>query len=178
MLAQLVSVPFETKLHEIFFPSLREIGELWETGEASVAQEHFASGVIRTHLAALFVTTAQQPLSARHAACTTLPHDEHEIGALALGIQLSQYGYRVSYLGSKMPLDALEGFIEKQKPQLVCVSCITLPEQGEFLRYIERLGRFVERGVRVVLGGGQLGTFSVPDKSRIEFYQDWRAFVA
>ncbi len=178
MLATLVNVPFEIKLHEVFFPVLRDIGDRWECGEVSVAQEHFASGIIRTYLAALFVTTAQQPLGARHAVCTTLPHDEHEIAALALGIHLSQSGYRVSYLGSKMPVEPLGGFMERQRPHLLCVSCITLPEAPEFEDYVRRVGEFRKLGVRVVLGGQLLSGLTPPEGSGVEYYADWRSFVA
>jgi methanogenic corrinoid protein MtbC1 len=129
-------------------------------------------------LAALFVTTVQRPFGARHAVCTTLPHDEHEIAALALGIHLSQHGYRVSYLGSKLPLDALDGFVRKQKPSLLCVSCITLPDDSEFEDYVQQLSEYKSYGVRVVLGGQTLGGRTPPKGSEIEFHTDWRSFVA
>ncbi len=178
LIAQLVNVPFEVKLHEVFFPVLKEVGDRWESGEISVAQEHFASGVIRTHLAAQFVTIAQQPFGARHAVCTTLPHDEHEIGALALGIHLSQCGYRVSYLGSKLPMDALAGFVNKQQPDLVCVSCITLPPDDELQDYLRQLKEMKREGLRLVLGGRRLSERDPELLAGLEFYTDWRSFVA
>src|SRR4051794_19058581 len=37
----------EALLSEVIIPYLRELGERWERGEASIAQEHFASAVLR-----------------------------------------------------------------------------------------------------------------------------------
>lgn len=178
MLAQLFNVPSDIKIHEIYFPILKAIGDLWEQGTVSVAQEHFASGIIRSHLAAQFIATVQQPITARHAACTTLPHDEHDIAAMALGLQLSQSGYRVSYLGSKMPILDLAEFVEKQRPDLLCVSCITLPTPSEFENYLLRVGNFVKQGVRVVLGGRLLADNQSPVPLGVEIYPDWRTFLA
>ena len=43
----------DTLLSEVVLPYLRELGERWARGEASVAQEHFASSVLRGRLLGL-----------------------------------------------------------------------------------------------------------------------------
>jgi hypothetical protein len=43
----------DTFLTEIVLPYLHELGDRWQRGEASVAQEHFASAVLRGRLSAL-----------------------------------------------------------------------------------------------------------------------------
>ncbi len=42
-----------TVLRDVVLPYLTELGERWRRGTASVAQEHFASNVIRGRLAGL-----------------------------------------------------------------------------------------------------------------------------
>ena len=42
-----------TRLSEVVLPYLRELGERWLRGDASVAQEHFASSVLRGRLLGL-----------------------------------------------------------------------------------------------------------------------------
>lgn len=178
MLAQLVNVPFDIKLHEVVFPVLKTIGDLWEQGIASVAQEHFASAIFRANLAALLVTAVRQPRTARHAACTTLPQDDHEIPALALAVQLGQSGYRVSYLGPKMPFLDLCGFVDTQKPNLLCISCIVLPSEEEFMRYLNDTTYFVQQGVRVVFGGQRLADLKITAPPGIEICPSWLSFIA
>jgi DNA-binding transcriptional MerR regulator len=49
----LTSTTVDTLLREIVLPYLDDLGDRWERGAASVAQEHFASGVLRGRLLAL-----------------------------------------------------------------------------------------------------------------------------
>lgn len=176
ILASLLSVPFRQRLHQIYFPLLRDIGDAWEQGVISVAQEHFASGVLKAHLATIFINSTQFSLSAPHAACTTLPHDEHEIAALAMAIELSMTGHRVSYLGAKLPLSDLVGFCKSQKPKLLCISCITLPSEESFNAYLRGLVPLGEKGIRIVLGGAPLlgHSFDGP----VELIPSWESFSA
>ena len=46
----LATFTFETVAREVMLPLLREVGERWERGEISVAQEHFASSLLRGRL--------------------------------------------------------------------------------------------------------------------------------
>ena len=43
----------ETVLRDVVLPYLRELGERWERGDATVAQEHFASNLLRGRLLGL-----------------------------------------------------------------------------------------------------------------------------
>ena len=46
----LATTTLDAFLVEVMLPSLRELGERWERGKASVAQEHFASSILRGRL--------------------------------------------------------------------------------------------------------------------------------
>ena len=102
-------------------PSLFEVGERWLRGEISVAQEHFASTVVRSRLANLFHSSpyhAQGPLIL--VACA--PGELHEIGAQSLAVFLRRAGYRVVYLGQNVPQESLIGMVRALRPALVCCS--------------------------------------------------------
>ena len=43
----LAEFTLDTVFDEVMLPAMREIGESWERGEVTVAQEHFASNLIR-----------------------------------------------------------------------------------------------------------------------------------
>lgn len=174
ILARLVTVSFTLRLQEIYFPVLHEIGDRWERGEISIAQEHFASGLIKSHLAAIFISTPAPSPTADHVVSVTMPHDEHEIAALALAIHLSLKGRRVTYLGSKLPREELVEFCVKQRPQLVCVSCITLPSRGDMRVFTDALIPVVLQGTRVVMGGSAL--VNVEIDPRIEVAPNWGDF--
>ena len=43
----LATLTLDVVLRDVLMPYLNELGERWEQGEASVAQEHFASNLVR-----------------------------------------------------------------------------------------------------------------------------------
>jgi MerR family transcriptional regulator, light-induced transcriptional regulator len=174
ILARLVTVSFSIRLQEVYFPVLHEIGDRWERGDISIAQEHFATGLIKNHLAAIFVSTPAPALDAEHVVSVTMPHDEHEIAALALAIHLSLKGRRVTYLGSKLPKEELIQFCLKHRPQLVCISCITLPSRGDLRLFTDALRPVVQQGTRVVMGGTSL--VGVEMDPLIEVAPNWGDF--
>lgn len=172
LLGQVQGVPFTTRLHEIYFPVLRNLGQLWERGDISIAQEHYASGLIRSNLAALLLTAPAPAPGALHVACTTFPKEQHEIVALALAVQLSLLSKRVTYLGANMPVDDLADFCMKQTPDLVCVSCIQAPDEATLTHYTQTLSSKAPSGTRIVLGGRCLVGITSPS-TQVEIVPNW-----
>jgi DNA-binding transcriptional MerR regulator len=73
----------ETVLQEVVLPYLHRLGDRWAAGEASVAQEHFASNLLRGRLLGLAQGWGQGQGPAAILAC--LPGEHHELGLLAFG---------------------------------------------------------------------------------------------
>lgn len=109
----------EAVLRDVVLPCLRELGERWETGEVSVAQEHFASAVLRGRLLGLArgfdVGVGPRALLA----CPS--GDRHDLGLLCFGIGLRERGWRVTFLGADTPIEALHGAAVQLQPALVVV---------------------------------------------------------
>src|SRR5918994_603752 len=93
-------------LSEVILPCFRQIGGLWERGEASVAQEHFASNVVRSRLVAL--TRGWDQGSGSRAVLACLPGEQHDIGLLCFGLALWNRGWRIVYLGQATPVADME----------------------------------------------------------------------
>ena len=93
-------------LTDVVLPYLRELGERWERGEASIAQEHFASAVLRGRLLGLARGWGRGLGPLALLAC--LPGEQHDLGLIAFGLALRARGWRVAYLGPDTPLDTLD----------------------------------------------------------------------
>jgi DNA-binding transcriptional MerR regulator len=177
ILAQFGGMPFEERLHQVFFPVLERVGNLWEAGQINVAQEHYASAIIRDQLVSILIAVGTRSAHEPHAACATFPGELHELPALALGVHLGLRGFRVSYLGANLPLFDLVDFCAKQRPELICVSVL-----GSFApRDIEDYGRGLRAGAaagaRVVIGGTGVThepPLSTPGVEYIPRWQDFR----
>ena len=71
-------------------------------GDASIAQEHFASALLRGRLLGLARGwgTGSGPLGLL--AC--FPGDQHDLGLLCFGLALRGQGWRITFLGPDTPL--------------------------------------------------------------------------
>jgi DNA-binding transcriptional MerR regulator len=124
VLDQLLStLTVETVLRDVVLPYLHELGERWQRGEVSVAQEHFASNVIRGRLASLGRGWGHGHGPRAILACA--PGELHDLGLLAFGIVLNRNGWRIEYLGASTPLDDLIGLAGSKRPNLVVVTATT-----------------------------------------------------
>ena len=77
--------PVEAVTDRLLLPVLRELGRRWESGEGSIAQEHFFSGYVRDKLGARFHHRTRHDRGPRIlAAC--LHEEQHEIGLLVFAL--------------------------------------------------------------------------------------------
>jgi DNA-binding transcriptional MerR regulator/methylmalonyl-CoA mutase cobalamin-binding subunit len=101
---------FDTMLHEILVPILVRIGDEWEKGIISVAQEHFATEVIKQRLFQFMRLFQHNKLYPKMlAACPS--QERHEVGLLIFTLFMRRKGVEVVYLGPDVPV---EGLIEMQ----------------------------------------------------------------
>ena len=120
----------ETVLRDVVLPYLRALGDRWERGDVSVAQEHFASNLIRGRLAGLARGWGHGHGPRAILAC--VPDELHDIALLAFGIVLNRNGWRIEYLGASTPLDDLIRLAHAQRPDLI-VLVGTKPERFDGL---------------------------------------------
>jgi DNA-binding transcriptional MerR regulator len=117
-----------TVLRDVVLPFLTELGERWERGTASIAQEHFASNVIRGRLAGLARGWGNGHGPRAVLACP--PGELHDLALMIFGIILNGNGWRIDYLGMITPVDELTRTVAMRRPDLVVLAA-TLPENLE-----------------------------------------------
>ena len=110
-------------LRDAVLPYLHELGERWERGEVSIAQEHFASSLLRGRLLGLARGwgNAGSPL----ALLACVPGDQHDLGLICFGLALRRHGWRIAYLGPDTPLDTLGETARQLGPALVVLTATT-----------------------------------------------------
>jgi DNA-binding transcriptional MerR regulator len=107
----------EMVLREVVLPYLHRLGERWESGGVSVAQEHFASNLLRGRLLGLAQGWGQGRGPAAVLAC--VPGEHHELGLLAFGVALRRRGWRITYLGTDSPIGAVADTSRAVQPAVV-----------------------------------------------------------
>jgi MerR family transcriptional regulator, light-induced transcriptional regulator len=136
---------------DVILPYLRELGDRWQRGEASVAQEHFASIVLRGRLLAL--ARGWDRSAGPRALLACAPGERHDLGLLVFGLVLRQPGWRITFLGADTPLDTLLSATQDLSPAAVVLIALA-PERLEPLR--EQLTELA-RDTPLLLGGTGTG---------------------
>jgi MerR family transcriptional regulator, light-induced transcriptional regulator len=152
----------EVVLREVVLTYLRELGDRWERGEASVAQEHFASQVLRGRLLGLARNWDRGGGPRAVLAC--MPGEQHDLGLIAFGLGLRDRGWRVTFLGPDTPLDTLSDAVTTLEPEVVVLTATT-PDRFESGRdALRRLARAVPL---YAAGAGALPAFATDIGARL-----------
>ncbi len=141
--------PPEEVCLEVLLAGLREIGDMWYAGEASVHQEHFASALAMRRVGAL----VQSASVSCHTNCILVvapPSENHSFNLLLLTFLLLRRGQEVAYLGINVPLEWMDETIKRLRPRWLITASQYLPSCAGVLK----LANFVkERGVPLGYGG-------------------------
>ena len=137
----------DTVLGRVVLPYLDELGERWRRGEASVAQEHFASNLLRGRLLGLARGWGQG--SGPRAILACAPGEQHDLGLVVFGLALRQRGWRITFLGPDTPPTTLAEAAMTLDPEIVVVTGTTA---ATFRKAVPDLRELANRR-RVALGG-------------------------
>jgi MerR family transcriptional regulator, light-induced transcriptional regulator len=137
----------DAALRDVVLPALRQVGERWERGEISVAQEHFATELISGRLRGLGREWGAGLGPRAVLACPS--GERHDVGLLCCGLALDRRGWRVTYLGADTPVDALESVVGTVEPAIVVIGAV---QAAPLHAAAPALGRLAKR-VPIAVGG-------------------------
>ncbi|NIK11467.1 MerR family transcriptional regulator [Alkalibacillus almallahensis] len=153
---------YEDVLHHIFVPILHRIGDEWEKGALSVAQEHFASEFIMQRCTE-FLRILPIDHSLPKALAFTPEHELHHIGLLMFSLFLRKQGMEVLYLGANTPLDHVTHVLESNDIKLI-VTSLTYPDDEQLSKLKEGLEEFIHHDpeLEIAIGGAGISSNTMP----------------
>jgi MerR family transcriptional regulator, light-induced transcriptional regulator len=119
----LSTATLDSILSDVLIPFLRELGKRWERGEITVAQEHFASSVLRGRLLGL-ARGWDRGIGPR-VLLSCAPGERHDLGLIAFGLALQARGFRILYLGADTPIESVAQTARAVRPHVVVVSAVS-----------------------------------------------------
>ncbi len=111
----------ESTIIDVLLPLFVRVGEMWELGRIGVAQEHFASSLVRRRLGALSLTWGVGTGPVAVLACP--PGEFHDIVLLSFGVLLGRAGWRIRYLGPDTPIHSLAAAARLTQADAVVLAC-------------------------------------------------------
>lgn len=143
----LVAFTPATVARDVLLPYMHELGEQWNGGHVTIAQEHFATNFFQARLYAL-ARGWDRGLGPR-ALLACAPHEQHNLALVVFGIALHELGWRITYLGSNTPIEALAEVAEISNPELTVVAATM---RQRLPRHTKQLSSFNDRW-SLALGG-------------------------
>ncbi|PKL15839.1 MAG: hypothetical protein CVV49_19380 [Spirochaetae bacterium HGW-Spirochaetae-5] len=136
-------------------PSLYRIGDLWESGEISVAVEHLATSIVSrtiSQLSFLYIPVIDRD---RRVMVLCVSGECHQMGAMMVANCFEMDGWSVNFLADSVPFRDTMQHIAAFKPHLLALS-VTMPynitPMIELIKKIKTGGYYDEMKI---LAGGQ-----------------------
>lgn len=132
-----------------------QVGNHWHSGQITIAAEHaFTARLKHILLGLLFMNNnTSEGTHQPRAVCANLPQEYHELGLLRVSIYLKSWGFRITYLGANTPIEDLQDYCTRIKPDLVVVSCAASLSRSSKLESLQTLHDSVAPLGPVVVGG-------------------------
>ncbi len=158
---QLATRSLEHSLLTVYLPLLHQVGELWERGRATIAQEHFATSWVRRQLDRMLAQTAHDRRPQR-VLLAGLPGERHELGLMAIAVQLGLRGIAVTYLGADLPADDVARAANAGRYSGIAQSAVLPLEPAALRRHANRVRTQLVKPTPLILGGPGLPSIDPP----------------
>jgi methanogenic corrinoid protein MtbC1 len=136
-------------LSSVLQPLLEEVGDRWERGELTVAEEHLVSEAVRSRLGHLLADSGGGVRGVAILACA--PGERHELGLMMAALALRRDGWKIVYLGADTPLADAFDMAEKLSANVLGIS-VAMEAHGSALT--EEIGKTdPPAGLQLVVGG-------------------------
>jgi len=137
----------------VIAPAMHEIGELWESGSVTVAQEHLATTLSHHVLSRLY--SGMLGGTQRHGGSVVVagvPGEHHLLGLRMAADVFEGAGFDVRFLGTDVPHDSLLAWVADHDPAIVALGA-TMPLDGASLLQQLQALQGLDPALQLVIGG-------------------------
>lgn len=128
--SHLMRFGLEKTMLELFFPFLKRIGVLWQTGQVNPAFEHFMSNLIRQKIIVAIDSQASVKNERAKKFVLFLPESEiHEIGLLFANYAIRSRGHHTVYLGQNLPYTELDAVVNQYEADYIMTVLTSTPSK-------------------------------------------------
>jgi DNA-binding transcriptional MerR regulator len=139
----------DATLADVLQPLLQTVGERWEHGTLSVAEEHLVSEAVRSRLGHLLGDAGGGVRGVALLACA--PGERHELGLMMTAIALRRDGWKVVYLGADTPLADALALATRLESRILGISLASAKRADAVQEVLAEIG--LPDGLALVVGG-------------------------
>lgn len=147
----------ESFFENVVRPAMYRIGNKWQEGEISVAEEHLASSTVSRVISTLYSRFVTFEDNKGSVVVTAVANEFHEIGSRIIADSLELEGWDVDHLGVDTPKSDLINLLLDKKPFLLGLSVAIPFNLTAAIETIEMVRNRPELdGVKILIGGKTL----------------------
>jgi DNA-binding transcriptional MerR regulator/methylmalonyl-CoA mutase cobalamin-binding subunit len=168
-------------IENLIIPLVYKIGELWHEGIIRIANEHLATAVIRSFLANLIVQNKASENAPLLISATPRGQD-HEIGAMIVGVTAAPLGWKVIYLGPNLPVEEIAAVADSLEAKAVALSIVYPGDDQQLKSDLQNLKRILPQNISIIIGGrasadyldiiDEIGATHIKDTKRLRLELD------
>jgi diguanylate cyclase (GGDEF)-like protein len=140
----------------VIAPAMWRIGELWERGEISVADEHLATALTHQAMASIYGPSLGHKIMPGRILMAAVEGEQHALGLRMAADVIELAGYETIYLGADVPTADLLQAVATRSPDLVGLSA-TMPSSIKALDRVIAEIQGLEPNPIVLFGGQGVG---------------------
>lgn len=152
--AAIFFAPYEL-IVDVLAPLMQEVGDGWESGRITIAQEHFTSHLVRSVIGSLL--RVRQPAGDETLLFLTPSNELHELGILFAAALAAAKGMRAIVLGASVPSKQVAAAARVIGPSRVVVGITNAEDVEASAAYVAELRQALPSSTSIYLGG-QAGT--------------------
>lgn len=147
---------------KVFQESQYKVGELWQTGKISVAQEHFCTAATQSVMSSLYQYIFQTEKIGKNFLSFCVSDELHDLGIKIVTDLVEMAGFDTVYLGANVPTRQIEEAIFDYKADVIGISVSIASHINTLVDIIKQI-RFSKysSNVKIIVGGYCLN--SLPD---------------
>jgi len=168
-------------IENLIIPLVYKIGELWHEGIIRIANEHLATAVIRSFLANLIEQNKASENAPLLISATPRGQD-HEIGAMIVGVTAAPLGWKVIYLGPNLPVEEIAAVADSLEAKAVALSIVYPGDDQQLKSDLQNLKRILPQNISIIIGGrasadyldiiDEIGATHIKDTKRLRLELD------
>jgi DNA-binding transcriptional MerR regulator/methylmalonyl-CoA mutase cobalamin-binding subunit len=134
-------------------PLIKQIGDSWQCGDLTVAQEHFATDILSNFLGSRWRRQNERK-QGKTAILTTLPGESHLLGLQMCAVVMSTTDWKIVSLGLDTPEEEIINTVNQCGAPLLCASVSGWYGVSRAKPILWRLKKQLSQKTEFVVGGG------------------------
>lgn len=169
----------EHTMHNLFFPFMKRIGVLWQSGQVNPAFEHFMSNLIRQKIIVAIDGLTPVKIDNPKKFLLFLPEQEtHELGLLFANYIIRSRGHHTLYLGQNLPFTDIDSVLTQYQCNYIMSVLTLIPLKITPHAFINKIAaRFSKYSI--ILTGNQVTSLATTETPKnVKIIADIEEFIA